>query len=112
MIIRQHRLEKTLLINRHTKILQRPMIQTTSSPLINARTPPTIKAVNKLFMEQGVEMAVRAAKDAIEDWGGRLQDITHLSELKAIVGSEHRRSLSLMVMVITVCNTCTASSYP
>ncbi len=74
-----HSLEKTLLINRNTKILQRPMVQTTSSPLINARTPPTIKAVNKLFMEKGVELAVKAAKDALEDWGGRLEDVTHLS---------------------------------
>jgi 3-oxoacyl-(acyl-carrier-protein) synthase len=63
------------------------MIQTTNSPLINGKQPPTIKSVNKLFMDKGVELAVKAAKDAIEDWGGDVDGITHLGELGVHCGA-------------------------
>ncbi|GHJ85294.1 hypothetical protein NliqN6_1696 [Naganishia liquefaciens] len=82
-------LSKTLMVNNHTQINKRPLVQDISDPLLNQEEPPKIRDVNKVFMEKGVELALKAAKKALADWGGNLEDITHL-----------------------VCNTCTASSYP
>lgn len=82
-------LSKTLMVNNHTQIDHRPLVQKITDPLLNQPEPPKIRDVNKVFMDKGVELALTAAKKALSDWGGKLEDITHL-----------------------VCNTCTASSYP
>lgn len=83
-------LEKTLFVNRNTKILTRPMIhEDEHTPEISGPRPPTIKAVNGLFMRKGVALALKAGERALKDWGGNKEDITHM-----------------------VANTCTASSYP
>jgi hypothetical protein len=48
--------------------------------LLNGPQAPTIKEVNKVFMQEGVKLAVQAAEKALADWGGKREDITHLGE--------------------------------
>ncbi|KAJ9097453.1 hypothetical protein QFC20_006194 [Naganishia adeliensis] len=72
-------LSKTLMVNNHTQINQRPLVQRITDPLLNQEEPPKIRDVNKVFMEKGVELALAAAKKALADWGGNLEDITHLA---------------------------------
>lgn len=69
------------MVNNHTQINQRPLVQKITDPLLNQEEPPKIRDVNKVFMEKGVELALAAAKKALADWGGNLEDITHLGEL-------------------------------
>jgi type III polyketide synthase len=68
------------MVNNHTQINQRPLVQKITDPLLNQEEPPKIRDVNKVFMEKGVELALRAAKKALADWGGKLEDITHLGK--------------------------------
>lgn len=68
------------MVNNHTQINQRPLVQRITDPLLNQEEPPKIRDVNKVFMEKGVELALAAAKKALADWGGNLEDITHLGE--------------------------------
>jgi hypothetical protein len=106
------RLEKTCKINRATRILKRPHVSALTDPSLNQPTPPTIKTVNTIFMDKGVELAVQAAKKALKDWGGRLEDITHLGQYDGDVSFTENFSDSFKVRVWVVCNTCTASAYP
>jgi len=73
-------LTKTLQINRSTRILTRPSLLALDDPILNAPNPPTIRQVNEVFMSKGVELGVKAARKALEDWGGDLRGITHLGE--------------------------------
>jgi predicted naringenin-chalcone synthase len=70
--------EKTQHINARTKIHTRRFVQIITSPLLSGSNPPTIDAVNDVFMRLGVKMAVEAARTAIADWAGAAGDITHL----------------------------------
>jgi type III polyketide synthase len=98
------------MVNNHTQINQRPLVQRITDPLLNQEEPPKIRDVNKVFMEKGVELALAAAKKALADWGGNLEDITHLGQ------SDLRDAFTFLHVLtssqLTVCNTCTASSYP
>lgn len=68
------------MVNNHTQINHRPLVQRITDPLLNQEEPPKIRDVNKVFMEKGVDLALAAAKKALADWGGSLDDITHLGE--------------------------------
>jgi type III polyketide synthase len=68
------------MVNNHTQIDHRPLVQKITDPLLNQPEPPKIRDVNKVFMDKGVELALTAAKKALSDWGGKLEDITHLGE--------------------------------
>lgn len=85
---RPHSLEKTLKINRSTRILTRPSVSALTSPLLNGPQAPTIKEVNKVFMQEGVKLAVQAAEKALADWGGKREDITHLGEWERVCESD------------------------
>lgn len=73
-------LEKTLKINRSTRILTRPSVSPLTSPLLNGPQAPTIKEVNRVFMTEGVKLAVQAGEKALRDWGGERGEVTHLGE--------------------------------
>lgn len=85
---RLHSLEKTLKINRSTRILTRPSVSALTSPLLNGPQAPTIKEVNKVFMQEGVKLAAQAAEKALADWGGKREDITHLGECERVYDSD------------------------
>jgi ferredoxin len=55
--------------------------------LLNGPQAPTIKEVNKVFMQEGVKLAVQAAEKALADWGGKREDITHLGEWERVCES-------------------------
>jgi predicted naringenin-chalcone synthase len=55
--------------------------------LLNGPQAPTIKEVNKVFMQEGVKLAVQAAEKALADWGGKREDITHLGEWERVCKS-------------------------
>ena len=84
-----YRLEKVLTINRYTGIETRSSIGNADHPIVNCPDPPTIKQLNELFMQEGVKLAVNASRNALKEWGGNPQEITHV-----------------------VSNTCTGSSNP
>lgn len=65
-------------INRVTGIEKRSAIGDANHPIVNQPKPPTIKQLNELFMEEGVKLSVGACKNALKEWGGDPQDITHL----------------------------------
>jgi fungal type III polyketide synthase len=46
--------------------------------LANRPEPPTIAELSKVFLEHGVKLSVKACRDAIEEWGGELSDLTHI----------------------------------
>lgn len=70
--------KKTKAINHRTEIHTRRSVQEVTSPLFASPSPPTIDAVNDLYMDLGVKMAVEAARNALADWGGKAEQITHL----------------------------------
>jgi len=69
---------KTLSINRFTGIQTRAAFGTADHPLINQKTAPSITELNRMFMTEGVRISVVACRKAIAEWGGNLQDITHV----------------------------------
>ena len=72
------RLTKVLSINRFTGIDSRAAVGTIDHPLVNQPTAPSISDLNELFQEEGVRLSVSAAKKAIKEWGGSVNDITHV----------------------------------
>ena len=74
------------MINRSTRIQTRPSVSSLTSPLLNGPTAPTIKEVNRVFMTEGVKLAVQAGEKALRDWGGKREEITHLGECQSRVG--------------------------
>lgn len=72
------RLKKVLSINRFTGIETRAAIGDVDHPLVNQPNAPTIKELNDLFRVQGVRLSVNACRKAIQEWGGSVDDITHI----------------------------------
>ena len=72
------RLTKVLSINRFTGIEQRASIGDVDHPIVNQPKPPSIKDLNDLFREDGVRISVGACRRAIEEWGGEVNEITHM----------------------------------
>ncbi|KAI4150282.1 MAG: hypothetical protein LQ341_001120 [Variospora aurantia] len=71
-------LKKVLSINRFTGIETRAAIGDVEHPLVNQPNAPSIKELNTLFREEGVRLSVNACKKAISEWGGSIDDITHI----------------------------------
>ncbi|CED83135.1 chalcone synthase [Phaffia rhodozyma] len=82
-------LEKTIMINHRTEILHRKSVQSPDSNHLNKDAPPSIGEIVDVFLDKGVQIAIEAAKNALDDWGGDKKGITHM-----------------------LSTTCTASSYP
>jgi fungal type III polyketide synthase len=71
-------LNKILSINRYTGIQTRSAVGDAEHPLINQPNPPTIEQLNELFMQEGVQLSINASKRAIVEWGGNVNQITHM----------------------------------
>ncbi|KAM0795879.1 chalcone synthase [Usnea florida] len=71
-------LKKVLSINRYTGIDTRAAIGDIDHPVVNQPTAPSITELNELFRKEGVDLSVKASKKAIEEWGGAVEDITHV----------------------------------
>ncbi|MCJ1252927.1 hypothetical protein MMC24_000733 [Lignoscripta atroalba] len=71
-------LKKVLSINRYTGIETRASVGSVDHPLVNSPTPPTITQLNKAFREDGVRLSVSACRKALKEWGGSVDDITHV----------------------------------
>ena len=67
-----------LSINRFTGIETRAAIGEVDHPLVNQPDAPSITQLNSYFREEGVRLSVNACKKAIAEWGGRVEDITHV----------------------------------
>lgn len=72
------RLKKVLSINRFTGIDFRSTIATIDHPLVNQPAPPTITQLNTIFRDEGVWLSVNACRQAIAEWGGDVDEITHV----------------------------------
>ena len=72
------RLKKVLSINRYTGIEARAAIGNIDHPLVNQPTAPSITQLNEYFQEEGVRLSVNACKKAIAEWGGNVEEITHV----------------------------------
>ncbi|KAI9844050.1 MAG: hypothetical protein M1838_002341 [Thelocarpon superellum] len=71
-------LSKVLTINRYTGIETRSCIGDPDHPLANGATAPSIAELCKIFLDEGVALSVRACRKALKEWGGSLDDITHV----------------------------------
>ncbi|KAL9614294.1 MAG: hypothetical protein Q9167_001177 [Letrouitia subvulpina] len=71
-------LKKVLSINRFTGIETRATIGEVDHPLVNQPNAPTIKQLNDFFQQEGVRLSVNACKKSVQEWGGRIEDITHI----------------------------------
>ena len=72
------RLTKVLAINRFTGIEARASVGYVSHPLVNQPDAPSIKQLDDYFREEGVRLSVNASRKAIEEWGGSIDEITHI----------------------------------
>lgn len=72
------RLSKVLSINRYTGINTRAAIGDVDHPLVNQPEAPSITELNRYFREEGVRLSVNACRKAIEEWGGSVDEITHV----------------------------------
>jgi fungal type III polyketide synthase len=76
----RRRLRKLLDINKKTGINTRSSVIDFSDRtpgLVNRHEPPTILELDEHFRTVGVELAVKACKKALHEWGGSLSSITH-----------------------------------
>jgi fungal type III polyketide synthase len=69
--------QKLLQVNRKTGIKARPSIITRDDPIFNRAEPPTISDLDHIFRTRAVDLAARACRKAIADWGGTIGEITH-----------------------------------
>lgn len=72
------RLSKVLSINRYTGINTRAAIGDVDHPLVNQPEAPSITELSRYFREEGVRLSVNACRKAIEEWGGSVDEITHV----------------------------------
>ena len=72
------RLSKVLSINRFTGIDTRAAIGTVDHPLVNHPNAPSIAELNQCFRQEGVQLSISACKKAIAEWGGSVDEITHV----------------------------------
>ena len=47
-------------------------------PLVNGPKAPNIKELNKYYRQEGVRLSVNAGKQALKEWGGCPDEITHV----------------------------------
>lgn len=66
------------MINQFTGIDTRSSMGNIDHPLANGGKPPSIAELCDVFLDVGVRLAVEACKKAIAEWGGDLEDITHV----------------------------------
>lgn len=71
-------MQKVLSINRFTGIDQRSSIGEPDHPLVNGPKAPTIAEINKIFMSDGVPLAVSAARQALEEARIQPSQVTHM----------------------------------
>lgn len=71
-------MKKVLTINQYTGIDTRSAIGTVDHPMANMESAPTIDQLCRVFLKDGVALAVAAAQKAIAEWGGDLSEITHV----------------------------------
>ena len=65
-------------MNRKTGIEARGLIGPFGQPLWEDRAaPPTLEQTDEFYRDHATQLAVRACNNAIKEWGGRLNDITH-----------------------------------
>ncbi|KAL9115042.1 MAG: hypothetical protein Q9187_007368 [Circinaria calcarea] len=71
-------LKKVLSINRYTGIETRAAVGDVDHPLVNSKTSPDIGELNRYFQQEGVRLSVNASKKAVKEWGGSVDEITHV----------------------------------
>jgi fungal type III polyketide synthase len=71
-------MQKVLSINRYTGIDTRASVGTSDHPLVNANEAPSIADLHRIFMSDGVPLAVEAARKAIAEAGLDPSEITHV----------------------------------
>ncbi|EEP80607.1 predicted protein [Uncinocarpus reesii 1704] len=47
-------------------------------PLVNGPETPSINELDAVFRDIGVDLSVEACRNAIKQWGGNIEDITHM----------------------------------
>lgn len=67
-----------LSINRFTGIDTRAAIGDVDHPLVNQPNAPSITELNEYFRLEGVRLSVNACKKAMKEWGGNVDEITHV----------------------------------
>lgn len=72
-----------LQVNKHSGIKTKAVIDLWDKPLWNQTEAPTIEALDEVFRVKGVELAVQACKKAIKEWGGSVDQITHVVAVTA-----------------------------
>lgn len=78
VILFLHRLDKVLFINAQTGIKMRSSVVLWDSPLFTQPTVPSIEDISKIFLTEGVALSVSAARQAIEESGIHIEEITHV----------------------------------
>ncbi|KAI9820035.1 MAG: hypothetical protein M1827_006606 [Pycnora praestabilis] len=71
-------LSKVLTINQYTGIETRSAIGDVDHPSVNQPKGPTIEQLHDIFYEYGVPLSVTACQNAIKEWGGSVNEITHV----------------------------------
>jgi len=71
-------MKKIKTINYYTGIEQRSSVGPCDHPLVNQEKAPSMGEICKVFHDDGIPLAVSAAKKAIADAGIDLTDITHI----------------------------------
>jgi len=71
-------MRKVLAINRYTGIDQRSSVGTPDHPIANGPNAPSITEINKIFMSDGVPLAVSAARQALTEARLEPTQITHM----------------------------------
>ena len=72
------RMKKVLTINQYTGIDTRSSVGTPDHPIVNQEKAPSIADLHRLFLSDGVPLAVTAAKKAIAEAKMDLREITHI----------------------------------
>lgn len=72
------RMQKVLSINRYTGIDTRASIGTSDHPVVNGEHAPSIAELHRVFMSDGVPLAVEASRRAIAEAGIDISQITHI----------------------------------
>ncbi|KAI8965149.1 putative type III polyketide synthase [Daldinia sp. FL1419] len=71
-------MQKVLSINKYTGIDTRSSIGTSDYPSVNKSEAPSIAELHKIFMSDGVPLAIEASRKAILEAGIDLSQITHI----------------------------------
>ena len=66
------------MIDEHSGIDTRSAIGTIDHPITNGAKPPSIAELYDIFLDYGVNLSVAACRNALEQWGGDISEITHM----------------------------------